>query len=88
VKTTGYNQDVTVVITFRRTVMVYMGGMLPAPPWARWYGRRKSMSESTATRHESWLLSREEIGEKVDELAEWVWSLDRQPNVSNLLEGA
>lgn len=29
VKTTGYNQDGTVVITFRRTIMVYKGGQAP-----------------------------------------------------------
>ncbi|HEY7909826.1 MAG TPA: MaoC family dehydratase, partial [Thermomicrobiales bacterium] len=32
VKTTGYNQDGTVVITFNRTVMVYKRGMAPAIP--------------------------------------------------------
>lgn len=35
----------------------------------------------------SWLLSRQQIGEKVDEFVEWVLRLDRQPDVSNLLEG-
>ena len=29
VKTTGYNQDGTVVITFRRTIMVYKRGQGP-----------------------------------------------------------
>jgi acyl dehydratase len=32
VKTTGYNQDGTVVITFRRTVMVYKRGQAPLIP--------------------------------------------------------
>jgi itaconyl-CoA hydratase len=32
VRTTGYNQDGTEVITFRRTVMVYRRGMRPAVP--------------------------------------------------------
>lgn len=32
VKTTGYNQEGAVVITFRRTVMVYRRGMAPTVP--------------------------------------------------------
>jgi itaconyl-CoA hydratase len=32
VETTGYNQDGTVVITFRRTLLVYRRGHGPAPP--------------------------------------------------------
>jgi itaconyl-CoA hydratase len=32
VRTTGYNQDGTVVITFTRTFMVYKRGQAPAPP--------------------------------------------------------
>ena len=32
VRTTGYNQDGTVVITFNRTIMVYKRGMAPEIP--------------------------------------------------------
>jgi hypothetical protein len=32
VKTTGYKQDGTVVITFRRTVLVYKRGHQPSVP--------------------------------------------------------
>jgi acyl dehydratase len=32
VSTTGYNQDGTVVITFKRTLLVYRRGHAPAPP--------------------------------------------------------
>ena len=32
VRTTGYKQDGTVVMTFRRTIMVYMRGHVPARP--------------------------------------------------------
>jgi itaconyl-CoA hydratase len=35
VRTTGFNQDGTVVITFRRTVMVYKAGAAPRLPRAR-----------------------------------------------------
>ena len=35
VRTTGYNQDGEVVITFRRTMMVYRRGYVPQPPAPR-----------------------------------------------------
>ena len=34
-KTSGYNQDGTVVITFNRTIMVYKRGMAPVIPRLR-----------------------------------------------------
>ena len=33
IRTTGFKQDGTVVITFRRTVMVYRRGQAPVIPW-------------------------------------------------------
>jgi acyl dehydratase len=35
VRTTGYNQDGEVVITFRRTMMIYRRGFVPEPPAPR-----------------------------------------------------
>ncbi len=35
VKTTGYNQDGVTVIDFKRTIMVYRRGQVPAPPGPR-----------------------------------------------------
>lgn len=45
VRTTGYNQDSVVVITFKRTLLVYKRGRAPAIP--------RLMAEPTAERDES-----------------------------------